>query len=56
MNKWLVTLINTEQPFDEKKVVVQAESIVEAFDEKIHGHPTYYPRCAGVYHDTGRVA
>jgi hypothetical protein len=56
MNNWLVTLINTEQPFDVKQVVVQTETIVEAFDEKFHKHPTYYARSAGVHYEQGRVA
>jgi hypothetical protein len=46
VNKWLVTLVNMEQPFDKKEVVVSAPTISEAFDEKVHGHPTYYPRSA----------
>lgn len=46
MTNWLVTLINTCSPFERKEVVVHAETIIEALDEKIHKHPTYYARSA----------
>jgi len=52
---WTVTLVNMQAPFEEKKVLVHANTVVEAFDEKNHGHPTYFCKSA-CYHSTGRDA
>ena len=46
MTHWLVILINTVAPFETKRVIVQADTVVEALDEKNHDHPSYYARSA----------
>lgn len=46
MTKWLVTLINTIQPFEKKEVVVHSPTIQEALDEAESLHPSYYARGA----------
>lgn len=52
MTNWLVTLINMHHPFDEKKVLVHADTIVEAFDETKHGFSNHWPRSAQ-FHSVG---
>lgn len=51
MFNWIVTLVNTVSPFDTKQTMVHADTIIEAFDEKNHGNPGYYPRSARMAHD-----
>lgn len=41
MSNWLVTMVNTNAPFDKKKVVIQAETVVEALDEFNHNEQGY---------------
>lgn len=41
MTSWLVTLVKTVQPFDKKKVVVHAETVIEALDEFNHKEENY---------------
>lgn len=53
MNNWIVTIVNTVQPFEVKKVVVPAETVVEALDEWFHGHIGFVARSAS-FHSTCR--
>ena len=41
MTNWLVTLVNTMHPFDKKKEVVNAETVIEALDEFNHKQQGY---------------
>jgi hypothetical protein len=41
MTNWLVTLVNTNAPFDKKKEVVTAQTVVEALDEFTHNQSGY---------------
>lgn len=52
MTNWLVKLVNMNHPFEEREVIVHAPTIVDAFDEKNHGLPNYWPRSAQ-FHSVG---
>jgi hypothetical protein len=41
MTNWLVTLVNTLHPFDKKKELVHAETVIEALDEFNHKQQGY---------------
>lgn len=41
MTNWIVTMVNMNSPFDKKKVVVNADSVVEALDEFNHKQDGY---------------
>lgn len=41
MTNWLVTLVNTIHPFDKKKALVPADTVVEALDEFNHKQDGY---------------
>lgn len=51
MNKWMISFIKIVPPFDQMTKVVEAETIVEAFDEKVHKESEYYARSARVFND-----
>jgi len=46
VTNWLVTLINTNHPFEKKEIVVPAETVVEALEEFNHNQPGYVARSA----------
>ena len=41
MTNWLVTMVNTQHPFDKKKELVHAETVIEALDEFNHKQQGY---------------
>lgn len=49
LTNWIVTLVNTQAPFETVQKLVKAPSVVDAFDEKYHGHVKYYPRSASFH-------
>lgn len=55
MTNWLVTLINTNQPFEKKKVIIHADTVVEALGKGDKENAGYYARSAcfhSTYHST----
>lgn len=54
MTNWIVTLVNTVEPFDMREAIIESvETISEAFGEAEKQFPTYYPRSCR-FHSTGR--
>jgi hypothetical protein len=58
MTNWLVTLINTIEPFDKKEEIVNAVTVQEALDKGESINDKYYARSARFYsvmteHDYG---
>lgn len=46
MTNWEVDMINTEEPFDRKKVLINTQTIAEALDLAEQSHKPYYARSA----------
>ncbi len=55
MTNWLVTLINTDHPFEKKQVIVHAETVIQALDEQNHKQHGYYARSA-CFHSTYQMS
>lgn len=51
MTNWLVTLINTDHPFEKRQVVVPAETVIEALDE-FHHKQTGFVACSAAFHSS----
>jgi hypothetical protein len=49
VTNWIVTLVNTAEPFDMVRSIVKAATVSEALDEKNHGHKGYWPRSASFH-------
>jgi hypothetical protein len=57
LTNWVVTLVNTQEPFQTVQKLVKAPTVSDAFDEKYHGLPKFWPRSASFHSvDTDQYA